>query len=183
MKIRLSLHFHIRCLSLHHVCWLRGDHRVWVVENVENIALCLGLTRPHQVLAPEGFRTHDCLNSCSCPELRFLKGEANQNSADLLLKNFSDPMIVLQPSVGWNGTSNREVHPFTTMVYFLEWPSDTWLPKLEFVSCPKLSLEQYSPPAILKVFPCWTIRDKQHIACLLSFDLTWVETVWKGKDF
>ena len=117
----------------------------------------LGLTRPNQVFAPEGkdLRGHDCSNSCSCPELRFLKGEANQTSADLLLKNFPDPMIVLQPSVGWNGTSNRVVHPFTTMAYFLVWPSDTLLPKLEFVSCPNLSLEQYSPPAILKVFPCY----------------------------
>ena len=88
MPERLSLHFHILCLSLHHV------------ENVDNVALCLGLTRPNQVFAPEGFLTHDCSNSCSCPELRFLKGEANQTSADLLSKNFPDPKFVIQPSVG-----------------------------------------------------------------------------------
>ena len=103
----------------------------------------LGLTRPNQVFAPEGFLTHDCSNSCSCPELRFLKGEANQTSADLLSKNFPDPKFVIQPSVGWNGTSNRVVRPSTTMVYCLVWSSDNLLPKLAaFVSCPKLSLEQ-----------------------------------------
>ena len=62
MPERLSLHLHSLGLSLHRVRWLRGDHRFWVVENVDNVALCLGLTRPNQVLAPEGFLTHDCSN-------------------------------------------------------------------------------------------------------------------------
>ena len=41
---RLSLHLHILGLSLHRVRWLRGDHRFWAVENVDNVALRLGLT-------------------------------------------------------------------------------------------------------------------------------------------
>ena len=52
-----------------------------VVEKVDNVAQGLGLTRLNQVLAPESFLTYDCSNPCSCPELRFLKGVANQSSA------------------------------------------------------------------------------------------------------